>query len=176
MGINTHPLLDVRVQHPGRRQAPQVIFSHPDGPTVTFDKGELLMTAHDGKNAVSVEMGQRGMVKLGHALMYVCPTVHEQYPAFGWALAQLIKPASAKQILMVLAHNAGQADGDAWIAFASVQQLVQETGQDRKTVVRNLERLVEQGYIVACEGSTAPSYMLTGSTHIGDDMSAHGEE
>lgn len=64
--------------------------------------------------------------------------------AITWALRQPVPTSSAKFVLVVLA-NCASADGG--LAFPSVAYLVESTGQDRKTVVGNLKRLVEWGLI-----------------------------
>jgi hypothetical protein len=64
--------------------------------------------------------------------------------AITWALRQPVEASSAKFVLVVLA-NCASADGA--LAFPSVAYLAESTGQDRKTVVTNLKRLVEWGLI-----------------------------
>ncbi|QQB37971.1 hypothetical protein I6I07_15920 [Achromobacter deleyi] len=66
------------------------------------------------------------------------------HQAVEWALSQPISHAPAKQILTVMAHYAHK-DQRPWTAYPSVTQLVRDTGQDRKTVLANLVRLVECG-------------------------------
>ncbi|WLW64292.1 hypothetical protein RA224_12945 [Achromobacter aegrifaciens] len=66
------------------------------------------------------------------------------HQAVEWALVQRISHAPAKQILTVMAHYAHK-DQRPWTAYPSVTQLVRDTGQDRKTVLANLVRLVECG-------------------------------
>jgi|GEM_PF-4477288 len=51
------------------RQGGSVTYSHPDGPTLTFDADELMVTAFDGVTAVNVDIGQLGMAELGQALI-----------------------------------------------------------------------------------------------------------
>lgn len=68
------------------------------------------------------------------------------HQAVSWALRQPIKPSPAKFILMVLAHLSHSKEAP-WLAFSSVASLVETTGQDRKTVFTNLERLVKSGWI-----------------------------
>lgn len=70
------------------------------------------------------------------------------HQAIVWALAQPVKPAPAKHILTVLAHYVSAKNNGPWIAFPSVSQLVKDTGQDRKTVLVNIKRLLDSGYIV----------------------------
>lgn len=64
--------------------------------------------------------------------------------AITWALRQPVEASSAKFVLVVLA-NCASADGG--LAYPSVAYLAESTGQDRKTVVTNLKRLVESGLI-----------------------------
>lgn len=64
--------------------------------------------------------------------------------AITWALKQRVDKSSTKFVLVVLANCAG---GVGFLAFPSVQYLVDSTGQDRKTVLGNLKRLVEAGFI-----------------------------
>lgn len=64
--------------------------------------------------------------------------------AINWALTRPIKPSAAKFVLVVMANH---ADGDTWEAWPSVASLVDATGQDRKTVMSGVKRLVEMGYI-----------------------------
>jgi len=64
--------------------------------------------------------------------------------AITWALRQPVAASSAKFVLVVLA-NCASAEGA--LAFPSVAYLAESTGQDRKTVVANLKRLVEWGLI-----------------------------
>lgn len=61
-----------------------------------------------------------------------------------WALRQPVSQSSAKFVLVVLANC---ASADTGIAYPSIAYLAQSTGQDRKTVVRNLARLSEWGLI-----------------------------
>lgn len=64
--------------------------------------------------------------------------------AVKWALNTPVKHAPAKQVLTVLAHY--ESDGHM-TSFASTTTLVANTGQDRKTVLSNLRRLQELGFI-----------------------------
>lgn len=68
------------------------------------------------------------------------------HQAVSWALKQPIPHSPAKFILVVLAHHVNAA-ARPWQAFASVTLLAQETGQNRKTVLENLKRLVDFGYL-----------------------------
>ena len=69
------------------------------------------------------------------------------HQAVSWALKQPASHSPAKFILVVLAHHVNAA-ARPWQAYASVTLLAQETGQNRKTVLENLRRLAEQGYLV----------------------------
>jgi len=60
--------------------------------------------------------------------------------AITWALKQPIPQSSAKFVLVVLAN---QANSDTSLAFPSLAYMADATGQDRKTVIRNLARLCE---------------------------------
>lgn len=87
------------------------------------------------------------------------------HQAIVWALAQPVKPAPAKHILTVLAHYVSAKNNGPWIAFPSVSQLVKDTGQDRKTVLVNIKRLLDAGYIVDTGGrsgvtNSVPVYRL----------------
>ncbi|MBO9859312.1 helix-turn-helix domain-containing protein [Xanthomonas sp. A1809] len=64
--------------------------------------------------------------------------------AITWALKQPLDKSSAKFVLVVLANCAG---GDNWEAYPSVAYLAEATGQDRKTVLTNMGRLVSAGLI-----------------------------
>ncbi|MGQ5267693.1 helix-turn-helix domain-containing protein [Xanthomonas arboricola] len=64
--------------------------------------------------------------------------------AITWALKQPVDKSSAKFVLVVLANCAG---GDNWEAYPSVAYLAEATGQDRKTVLTNMARLVAAGLI-----------------------------
>lgn len=64
--------------------------------------------------------------------------------AITWALRQPIKHSSAKFVLVVLANCANAEKAHAW---PSIAYLSSATGQDRKTVVANLQRLQEWGLI-----------------------------
>ena len=68
------------------------------------------------------------------------------HQAVTWALKQPISHSPAKFILVVLAHHVN-ASARPWQAYASVTLLAQETGQNRKTVLENLKRLVDFGYL-----------------------------
>ncbi|MFA7604459.1 MAG: helix-turn-helix domain-containing protein [Novosphingobium sp.] len=64
--------------------------------------------------------------------------------ALAWALKQPVQPSTAKFVLVVIANC---ANGDEFIAWPSTEYLVEATGQDRKTVLANMRRLREAGYI-----------------------------
>lgn len=64
--------------------------------------------------------------------------------AITWALRQPITHSSAKFVLVVLANCASAEKAQAW---PSVAYLSTATGQDRKTVMNNLQRLQEWGLI-----------------------------
>jgi hypothetical protein len=88
--------------------------------------------------------------------------------AITWALTRPIKHSTAKFVLVVLANC---ADNDSWLAWPSVAHLSESTGQDRKTVIENLRRLQELGFISDSgmrKGSTGqvPVYKLN-STETG---------
>lgn len=68
------------------------------------------------------------------------------YQAVRWALQQPVKPSAAKFILVALAHYVAH-DSEGREAFASVSTLVEATCQDRKTVLANLQRLEQMGYL-----------------------------
>jgi hypothetical protein len=63
--------------------------------------------------------------------------------AITWALKQPIPVSSAKFVLVVLANHANEEN----LAYPSIAYLVSATGQNRKTVMLNLERLCEWGVI-----------------------------
>lgn len=61
-----------------------------------------------------------------------------------WALRQPVKPSSTKFVLVVLANC---ASGDTGLAYPSTAYLADATGQDRKTVIANLNKLRDCGLI-----------------------------
>lgn len=63
--------------------------------------------------------------------------------AITWALAQRVDRSSAKFVLVAMANCAG-ADMTCW---PSIGYLVEATCQDRKTVVENMRRLRDAGFI-----------------------------
>jgi len=64
--------------------------------------------------------------------------------AITWALKQPVKQSSAKFVLVALANCSDAVDGIAW---PSIAYLCEATSQDRKTVMANLKRLIETGFI-----------------------------
>lgn len=64
--------------------------------------------------------------------------------AITWALKQSIPSSSTKFVLVVVANC---ADGRSFTAYPSIAYLTEATGQDRKTVIANLKRLCELGYL-----------------------------
>jgi hypothetical protein len=89
--------------------------------------------------------------------------------AINWALAQPIKHSTAKFVLVVMANC---ADGQEWLAWPSVAHLAESTGQDRKTVLENIKRLIALGHIAdtgSRKGSTrqVPVYRLNGNSAEG---------
>lgn len=69
------------------------------------------------------------------------------HQAVAWAIEQPVKHSPAKHILTVMGHYVSVKQ-QPWIAYPSVTQLAKDTGQDRKTVIGNIKRLVEWGYLV----------------------------
>ncbi|MDR0250207.1 MAG: helix-turn-helix domain-containing protein [Burkholderiales bacterium] len=65
--------------------------------------------------------------------------------AISWALKQPISHSSAKFVLVVMANC---ADGQDFVAWPSMKYIADATGQDRKTVLANIKKLRELGYIV----------------------------
>lgn len=95
------------------------------------------------------------------------------YDAVNWAIAQEIPHSSAKFVLVVMAHHANKESWEAWL---SVAKLAQSTGQDRKTVMSNISRLQQMGFISdtgkrAGETKQVPVFVLN-STKIGTAKSA----
>ena len=64
--------------------------------------------------------------------------------AITWALAQHVKPSSAKFVLVVMANC---SDKGTWICWPSVAHLAEATQQDRKTVLEGIKRLKAAGLI-----------------------------
>lgn len=63
--------------------------------------------------------------------------------AITWALAQPVQHSSAKFVLVVMANR---ADGDM-VCWPSMTDICSQTSQDRKTVLENMRRLREAGFI-----------------------------
>lgn len=68
------------------------------------------------------------------------------YEAVSWAMAQQIGKSSTKFVLVAMAECVNGKDADM-LCFPSVQALSSMTEQDRKTVMDNLQRLRELGFI-----------------------------
>ncbi|RII84362.1 helix-turn-helix domain-containing protein [Neopusillimonas maritima] len=68
--------------------------------------------------------------------------------AISWVLRQPINRSPAKHLLTVMAHYVRATNDAQWAVYPSITQLVSDTGQDRKTVMLNLKRLVEMGYLL----------------------------
>lgn len=64
--------------------------------------------------------------------------------ALAWAFDQAIKRSSTKLLLLAIADC---ANSETFNAFPSYAYLVDVTGQNRKTVLQNIKRLIESGYI-----------------------------
>lgn len=97
------------------------------------------------------------------------------YQAVNWALAQDVRHSAAKFLLVVMAHH---ADKNTWESFLAVKRLAQCTGQDRKTVIVNIARLVADEFLIDTKrkvGETGqiPVYLLnstkSGTVSGGDD-------
>jgi hypothetical protein len=87
------------------------------------------------------------------------------YEAVSWALAQEISHSSAKFVLVVMAHHATRGSWESWL---SVAKMAESTGQDRKTVMANLARLQQMGFIVDTkkrvgETKQIPVFLLNGA-------------
>lgn len=65
--------------------------------------------------------------------------------ALAWAFKQRIKPSSVKFTLVALCECANYQTGRI---FPSLVHLCQITGQDRKTIIANIGKLIEGGWIV----------------------------
>lgn len=63
--------------------------------------------------------------------------------AISWVFSQEIRPSTAKFVLVALV-NYLQEDGTAWCAISTIAGI---TSQDRKTVIRALSDLEDQGYL-----------------------------
>ena len=68
------------------------------------------------------------------------------YEAVSWAMAQQVGKSSTKFVLVAMAECVNGKDTDM-LCFPSVQALSSMTEQDRKTVMENLQRLREMGFI-----------------------------
>jgi hypothetical protein len=66
------------------------------------------------------------------------------YDAMSWAMSQPVEKSSAKFVLVALANC---VNGDSMLCWPSTQHLADATAQDRKTVLDNMRRLREAGYI-----------------------------
>lgn len=64
--------------------------------------------------------------------------------AITWALKQPVKPSSTKFVLVALANCSHTETG---LAHPSVKYLTEATGQDRKTVLGNIQKLIAWGLI-----------------------------
>jgi len=64
--------------------------------------------------------------------------------AVGWAMKRPVKRSSEKFVLVCLANYANENG----VAFPSIAALESDTSQNRKTVIRSLQSLVEDGWIV----------------------------
>lgn len=65
--------------------------------------------------------------------------------ALAWAFKMPIKPSSVKFTLVALCECANYQTGRI---FPSIEHICQITGQDRKTVISNISKLIELGYII----------------------------
>jgi len=86
------------------------------------------------------------------------------YQAVNWALAQDVQHSAAKFLLVVMSHH---ADKNTWESFMAIKRMAQFTGQDRKTVIVNIARLVDGGFISDTKrrvGETGqiPVYVING--------------
>lgn len=61
-----------------------------------------------------------------------------------WAFLQPIPQSSTKFVLVALSNR---AEAGTWQAWPSTTSLSEDTAQDRKTVLTNLRKLIELGYI-----------------------------
>lgn len=68
------------------------------------------------------------------------------YEAVSWAMAQNVGKSSTKFVLVAMAEHVNGKDA-GMLCFPSVQALCSMTEQDRKTVMDNLQRLREMGFI-----------------------------
>jgi len=65
--------------------------------------------------------------------------------AITWALKQPVSQSSTKFVLVALANC---ADGRSFECYPSIAYLCDATSQNRKTVIDNIRRLVDDGYII----------------------------
>ena len=63
-----------------------------------------------------------------------------------WAMSQPVEKSSAKFVLVAMA-NCVNGDGKEMLCWPSTQHLADATAQDRKTVLDNMKRLRDAGYI-----------------------------
>ncbi|MDQ2150077.1 hypothetical protein RBI22_15265 [Alcaligenaceae bacterium C4P045] len=70
------------------------------------------------------------------------------HQAVTWALNQPVNHSPAKFVLTVMAHHVAHASARPWLVWPSITQLAESTGQDRKTVLANVKRLLERGFIL----------------------------
>lgn len=66
------------------------------------------------------------------------------WEAVAWAMKQPVGHSPAKFVLVAIAERAGK-ENTAW---PSVSALVEATCQNRKTVLANMQRLIEMGYLI----------------------------
>jgi len=72
------------------------------------------------------------------------------FDAIRWALEQPIPKSSTKFVLVAMA-DCVNVDGGEMLCWPSTRHLCMATSQDRKTVMENIKRLRESGYIEATE-------------------------
>lgn len=68
------------------------------------------------------------------------------YEAMSWAMAQPVEKSSAKFVLVAMA-NCVNGEAAEMLCWPSTQHLADATAQDRKTVMDNVRRLRDAGYI-----------------------------
>jgi hypothetical protein len=68
------------------------------------------------------------------------------YEAMRWALSQPVEKSSAKFVLVAMADCVNAEAGDM-LCWPSTQHIAEITNQDRKTVLDNMRRLREAGFI-----------------------------
>lgn len=64
--------------------------------------------------------------------------------AISWALKQPLSHSSTKFVLVAMANC---ADGNSFECYPSIAYLCESTAQNRKTVLENIKRLIDLGYI-----------------------------